>query len=150
MNSLPHMATALDHHSHGLPIASDDGVQVTVTGGTGFIAGALIQQLLEKGYNVNATVRSVAPTNPKTQHLLLLAAAFPGDLHLFEADLLVPGAFDAAVEGSSYVFHVASPVLFEVSLVMHGHGFAGTFKAVSGVPSTVRYTRLAPLSIFAL
>lgn len=90
--------------------------QVTVTGATGFIAGALIQQLLEKGYIVNATVRSAAPSNPKTQHLQRLAAAFPGELHLFEADLLVSGAFDAAVKGSIYVFHVASPVAFTVRL----------------------------------
>lgn len=99
-------------------ILTDDShvhIQVTVTGGTGFIAGALIQQLLEKGYTVHATARSNAPDNPKTQHLLRLAAALPGELKLFEANLLTPGAFDEAVAGSTYVFHVASVVSFSVS-----------------------------------
>lgn len=91
-------------------------LQVTVTGGTGYIASVLIQQLLEKGYTVNATVRSAALTNPKVLALVRLAEAFPGELRLFEADLLVPGTFDAAVCGSSYVFHVASVVAFVVSL----------------------------------
>lgn len=39
-----------------------------------------------------------------------LAAALPGTLELFEADLTIDGSFDEAVKGSHYVFHVASPV----------------------------------------
>lgn len=74
-----------------------------------------MQQLLEKGYTVHATVRSAVSGNPKIQHLLKLDAAFPGSLVLFEADLMVPGSFDKAVEGSTYVFHTASPVAFTVS-----------------------------------
>lgn len=34
---------------------------------------------------------------------------------MFEADLTAPGSFDAAVKGADYVFHVASPMTFEVS-----------------------------------
>ena len=34
-------------------------------------------------------------------------------LELCEADLQIPGSFDDAVKGCQYVFHVASPVVYE-------------------------------------
>lgn len=37
----------------------------------------------------------------------------PGKLELAEADLLTPGAFDAAFSGCRYVFHTASPFFIE-------------------------------------
>jgi nucleoside-diphosphate-sugar epimerase len=78
-----------------------------VTGGTGFVASELIKQLLTKGWTVRATVRS--ETAGKVRPLLALADALPGNLEIFEADLLVPGSFDAAFAGCRYVFHTASP-----------------------------------------
>lgn len=113
-------------------------------------------QLLEKGYNVRATLRD--PTDQsKSKPLLALAAALPGanyhrqqqqrcsctaaptqpvsvqlpaaaakclpssaascphagTLQLFAADLLEEGSFDAAVAGSKFVFHLASPFFIE-------------------------------------
>lgn len=50
---------------------------VCVTGGSGFIACELIKQLLEKGYNVRATLRDATDT-AKAQPLLKLAEALPG------------------------------------------------------------------------
>lgn len=44
----------------------------------------------------------------KSKHLLELDGASE-HLKLVEADLLKPGAFDAAVEGCDGVFHTASP-----------------------------------------
>lgn len=38
---------------------------------------------------------------------------WPGKLTLFEADLLLPGSFDAATKGCSVVYHVASPFFLE-------------------------------------
>eukprot|EP00877_Chromochloris_zofingiensis_P001340 jgi/Chrzof1/11206/Cz05g28010.t1 len=81
-----------------------------VTGASGYIATELVKQLLEKGYNVRGTVRSLA-SKEKVEHLQRLAEALPGNLELFEADLLKEGSFDAAVEGATYVFHTASPYL---------------------------------------
>ena len=52
---------------------------VAVTGGTGFVATELIKQLLERGFNVHATVRSVSASE-KNEPLLKLAAALPGEL----------------------------------------------------------------------
>ncbi|KAJ0481050.1 putative 3-beta hydroxysteroid dehydrogenase/isomerase, NAD(P)-binding domain superfamily [Helianthus annuus] len=53
--------------------------------------------------------------NPaKTEHLLKLDGA-KERLHLFKADLLEEGSFDAAVNGCDGVFHTASPFLTAVS-----------------------------------
>ncbi|MGV2104735.1 NAD-dependent epimerase/dehydratase family protein [Agrobacterium vitis] len=79
-----------------------------VTGGSGFVASHLILQLLEMDATVHTTVRSlrnVAKIKPLTD----MQARFPGKLTLYEADLLTPGSFDAAMAGCAIVFHVASP-----------------------------------------
>lgn len=79
-----------------------------VTGGSGFVASHVILQLLEMDATVHTTVRSlrnVAKTRPLTD----MQARFPGRLTLYEADLLTPGSFDAAMAGCAIVFHVASP-----------------------------------------
>ena len=83
-----------------------------VTGASGFIASHVVQQLLESGHHVHATVRSTK-NEKKIKHLIDMQARWPGKLALFEADLLVPGSFDASVEGCSIVYHIASPFLTE-------------------------------------
>lgn len=79
-----------------------------VTGASGYLATELVKQLLEKGYEVRATVRSVS-AKEKVRHLESLGEALPGKLVLCEGDLLKPGSFDEAVKGADYVFHTASP-----------------------------------------
>lgn len=79
-----------------------------VTGGSGFVASHLILQLLEMDATVHATVRSLR-NGAKTKPLTDMQARFPGKLTLYEADLLTPGSFDAAMAGCAIVFHVASP-----------------------------------------
>jgi len=76
------------------------------------VATELVKQLLENGYHVKGTVRSLKQKD-KYQHLMSLDAALPGTLELLEADLLKPGSFDACAKGSKYVFHTASPFHFE-------------------------------------
>jgi GDP-D-mannose dehydratase len=58
-----------------------------ITGAGGFVATELVKQLLERGYNVRGTVRSLANAE-KVQHLTRLSKALPGKLELKEADLL--------------------------------------------------------------
>lgn len=84
-----------------------------MTGASGYIASWLVKLLLERGYFVKASVRD--PNNPKkVDHLLKLDGA-KERLHLFKADLLEHGSFDAAVEGCLGVFHTASPFYHKVT-----------------------------------
>ena len=81
---------------------------VMVTGATGFVAGWLVRRLLEEGLTVHAPVRE--PSNAeKAAHLHRMAAELPGELKLFEADLLDDGSYGPAMEGCAVVFHTASP-----------------------------------------
>lgn len=83
---------------------------VLVTGANGYIASWLVKGLLERGFDVRATVRD--PHDPrKTDHLRAIAQGSPGRLTLFRADLLDPAGFDAAMRDCALVFHTASPLI---------------------------------------
>ncbi|MEZ5682024.1 MAG: NAD-dependent epimerase/dehydratase family protein [Erythrobacter sp.] len=81
---------------------------VLVTGGTGYIAGELIRQLLAKGWTVHATVRSKAKSEAKLRARL----GNPGEdrLRIFEAELMSDDGWPEAVIGCTHVAHVASPI----------------------------------------
>ena len=81
---------------------------VLVTGGTGYIAGELIRQLLDRGWTVHATVRSKA----KSEGVLRNRLGNPdGDrLRVFEAELMDDAGWADAVAGCTHVAHVASPI----------------------------------------
>jgi len=83
---------------------------VLVTGGSGFVASHVVRRLLTAGYQVRASVRDLSRAD-KVEALRGLDTDTRGTLELFEADLLDAGAFDAAMAGCRYVFHVASPFL---------------------------------------
>jgi len=85
--------------------------RVVVTGGSGYIAVHLIKQLLEKGYKVHATVRSL--TNEQKLAPLRSLPNAKENLILFEANLLEEGSFDQAITGCSAVFHTASPFFYD-------------------------------------
>ena len=57
-----------------------------VTGATGFLASHLIQILLERGYRVRGTVRSIANTK-KYEHLNKLHPNAKNNLEFVEGDL---------------------------------------------------------------
>jgi dihydroflavonol-4-reductase len=82
---------------------------VMVTGGSGFIAQYCIIQLLNEGYQVRTTVRSL---NRQTEVItkIRLGGAEPDDrLTFIEADLSSDKNWDDAVKNCTYVIHVASP-----------------------------------------
>lgn len=83
------------------------GGTVLVTGGTGYIAGELIDQLLGRGWAVRTTVRSKAKSEGK------LRARWPqaGDrLAVFEAELMDDAGWAEANASCTHVAHVASPI----------------------------------------
>lgn len=84
---------------------------VAVTGANGFIASHLVRILLEAGETVHATVRSLKDVS-KYEHLISMPGASPSTLKMFEADLTVPGSFDAAFAGCRGIYHTASPFFF--------------------------------------
>lgn len=84
--------------------------RVLVTGGSGFIAGHCMLQLLEQGYHVRSTLRSL--TQETTVRAVLQEAGMTnGDrLQFVAADLLDDQGWAAAVADIDIVLHVASPV----------------------------------------
>src|SRR5215813_14561766 len=81
---------------------------VLVTGGTGFVAGWCIVELLRRGYAVRTTVRSLS--KEPAVRAAIASAGVSGDLTVFPADLTKDEGWDAAVAGCDYVLHVASPL----------------------------------------
>ena len=82
---------------------------ILVTGGSGFVGGHVILQLLEAGHNVRTTVRSLAK-EPAVRDTLAKAGAKNLDrLTFVAADLNQDAGWAEAVAGCDYVQHVASP-----------------------------------------
>jgi len=81
---------------------------VLVTGASGYVATHVIQQLQEKGYKVRGTVRSLKRED-KVKPLYDLCPDASHPLELVEAELLKEEGWAAAVQGCTYVMHVASP-----------------------------------------
>jgi len=82
---------------------------VLVTGGTGFIAQHCILALLNAGYRVRTSVRSLA-REIEVRGNLKTGGAEPGNrLSFVEADLSADRGWKEAVAGCAYVLHGASP-----------------------------------------
>ena len=86
--------------------------QVLVTGASGFVAKHLTLQLLEKGYSVRGTIRALNKAE-QIKRSLGEAGADISQLTFASADLSNDEGWEAALEGCSGVFHVASPFPFE-------------------------------------
>ncbi|OCK80951.1 NAD(P)-binding protein, partial [Lepidopterella palustris CBS 459.81] len=90
-----------------------NGKTVLVTGINGYIASMTGLLLLEKGYTVRGTSRSLISSKP------LLDGSYRKYVERLELveipDMTISGAFDAAVYGVSGIIHSASPVNFALS-----------------------------------
>ncbi|KAK3647046.1 hypothetical protein LTR56_008212 [Elasticomyces elasticus] len=97
---------------------------VLFTGATGHVGFATLRSLIDHGYTVRAVVRNDAKAELVRKQPTLKAK--PGQLTFVTiADFTVPGSFESAVRGVTYIVHVASPIPdsvgadddFELSLV---------------------------------
>lgn len=82
---------------------------VLVTGGTGYLAGWCLSQLLDAGRPVRTTVRSAAKED-QVRAALARAGHPDAEIEFAHVDLLSDDGWDAAVAGCSAVLHVASPL----------------------------------------
>lgn len=82
---------------------------VLVTGGTGFIAQHCIIALLNAGYRVRTTVRSLHREIEVRENLKVGGISPNAELSFVEADLSADAGWEKAVQGCSYVLHGASP-----------------------------------------
>jgi dihydroflavonol-4-reductase len=80
--------------------------RVFVSGGSGYIAGFLIRQLVQQGWTVHTTVRDPA----REAGLRELLAVDDAQLAVFAADLTRDAGWLEAMQGCSHVAHVASPL----------------------------------------
>ncbi|HET9162755.1 MAG TPA: aldehyde reductase [Solirubrobacterales bacterium] len=81
---------------------------VLVSGGSGFLGGWCVVELLRQGYTVRTTVRD--PAREPEVRAAVASQVDAGDrLAVLAADLLSDQGWDSAVEGCDYVLHVASP-----------------------------------------
>src|SRR5260221_3930230 len=81
---------------------------VLVTGGSGFLGGWCVVELLRRGYRVRTTVR--APSREaEVPAAIGLQVDAKDRLTVLAADLRSDDGWEQAVEGCDYVLHVASP-----------------------------------------
>jgi dihydroflavonol-4-reductase len=78
---------------------------VLVSGGSGYIAGFLIRQLVAEGWMVHATVRSLS----REAEVRARLGVDNDRLNFFAADLSADAGWAEAMAGCTHVAHVASP-----------------------------------------
>ncbi|WBV54094.1 SDR family oxidoreductase [Chryseobacterium gambrini] len=82
---------------------------VLVTGGTGFLGIHTVLQLLQQGYEVKTTLRSLSKKDTIIKALEECGITDFSQLSFVEADLTSDHNWDEAVKDCDYVLHVASP-----------------------------------------
>ena len=86
--------------------------KVLVTGASGFIAGHIIIDLLEHGYEVRGTIRDLSKAD-KLRAMFAKHTDKSDSIEFIAATLTDVNCWQAAVEGCNGIFHIASPVPIE-------------------------------------
>jgi len=113
-----------------------------VTGGSGYIAGFLIRQLIDNGWTVHATVRSLK-REPEVRGWLNVDN---DRLKFFAADLEHDAGWAEAIAACTHVAHVASP--FPMSVPTHADELV--IPAREGALRALRFARAAGIQRFVL
>jgi len=87
---------------------------VLVTGGTGFVGIHCILQLLNKGYKVKTTMRSLNRKNEVIEMLKVGGISSFENLAFIETDLTKDANWDNAAKDCDYVLHIATPIFLRV------------------------------------
>jgi dihydroflavonol-4-reductase len=87
---------------------------VLVTGGTGYVAGWCIAELLERGFDVRTTVRDAGRAE-RVRRAVGSVSDRADELEFAVADLTSDGGWKEAADGCDYVLHVASPLGVDAS-----------------------------------
>lgn len=93
---------------------TNKGSLVLVTGGSGFVAGHCILLLLEKGYRVRATLRSLSKKDGVLNMLSTGGISSFENIEFIETDLTADKNWAEAVQDCEYVLHVASPIFLRL------------------------------------
>lgn len=113
-----------------------------VTGGSGYIAGFLIRRLIDNGWTVNTTVRSLAREEEVRDWLNV----DDDKLRFFAADLERDAGWAEAMAGCSHVAHVASP--FPLGVPKHADELV--VPAREGALRALRFAKAAGVGRFVL
>jgi nucleoside-diphosphate-sugar epimerase len=97
------------------------GDLVLITSISGYLASWIAKQLLEEGYHVRGTVRSIKNSEQQKK----LTEILPGAEYV-EADLRSEAGWEAAVKDVKWVFHVASPQAVAKEKDRTGGALSGT------------------------
>ncbi len=90
-------------------MAPDERGLVLVTGGSGYVAGFCIAQLLKEGWAVRTTVRQLS-REAEVRAMLAQLVHSGKRLSFVAADLIADPGWPEAIAGCDYVLHVASPL----------------------------------------
>ncbi len=82
---------------------------VLVTGGSGFIAVHIIIKLINQGYRIRTTLRTMAREEEVKSMLIQGGARDISSIEFIQTDLTSDKNWKEAVAGATYVIHVASP-----------------------------------------
>jgi len=93
---------------------TDTNQKVLVTGGTGFVAIHSILQLLNRGYQVRTTVRSIKSKDKIFEMLKNGGITDFSKLDFIEADLTSDNNWPEAMIDCNYVLHIASPIFLRL------------------------------------